>query len=91
MTTQLHRAMRSRRRDTVRPAPGLTLTQRLTHELGDALTVVVGYARLVGDDHSTSDAVRRDMAELVSAAERGAALTHSLLAARVAELDCGVA
>jgi signal transduction histidine kinase len=86
MTMQL-RATRARHHANSRAVVVPSVTQRLTHELGDALTVVVGYAHLVGDDPDVSDTVRRDLAEIVAAAERSAALAHSLLAARKAEGD----
>ena len=90
MTAQLHPGAGVRHHATCRGfAP--TVSQQLTHELGDALTVVVGYARLLGDRSFLNDTLRRDVGEIIAAAERSAALVHSLQAVRDADLDRGAA
>jgi signal transduction histidine kinase len=91
MTTQLHPVLGVHHHETTHRPFVPTLTQRLAHELGDSLTVVVGYARLVSHHPGIDDEVRRDIEEIVSAAERSAALVHSLQAARDADLDRGAA
>jgi hypothetical protein len=87
MTAQLHPGAGVRHH--VSTGRGLTPTvrQQLARELGDALTVVVGYARLVGDHSFLNDTLRRDVGEIIAAAERSAALVHSLQAVRDADPD----
>ena len=91
MTAQLHPGAGVHRHDTTRRASAPTVSERLAGELGDALTVVVGYARLLGDHPFLNDTLRRDVGEIITAAERSAALVHSLHAVRDADLARGAA
>jgi hypothetical protein len=91
MTTQLHPGAGLRHHGTSCQVFAPTVSQQLAHELGDALTVVVGYARLVADHSFLNDTLRRDVGEIIAAAERSAALVHTLQAIRDADLDRGAA
>jgi PAS domain S-box-containing protein len=52
----------------------------VAHDFNNLLTAILGYAQLVADALDPDDPKRRDVEEIVKAAERSAALTGQLLA-----------
>jgi signal transduction histidine kinase len=52
----------------------------IAHDLNNMLTAIVGFSTLLDQDLDTGDRRRRDIAEIMKAADRSAALTRSLLA-----------
>ena len=52
----------------------------VAHDFNNLLTVILGYAECLAADAGCSDHQRRDVGEIIKAAERSAALTRQLLA-----------
>jgi PAS domain S-box-containing protein len=52
----------------------------VAHDFNNLLTVILGYAEFMGADPSCSDQHRRDVQEIIKAAERASGLTRQLLA-----------
>ena len=52
----------------------------IAHDLNNMLTAIVGFSTLLDQDLDVGDSRRRDVAEIMKAADRSATLTRSLLA-----------
>jgi len=52
----------------------------IAHDLNNMLTAIVGFSTLLDQDLEVGDSRRRDVAEIMKAADRSASLTRSLLA-----------
>jgi PAS domain S-box-containing protein len=52
----------------------------IAHDLNNMLTAIVGFSTLLDQELEPDDSRRRDVAEIIKAADRSAALTRSLLA-----------
>jgi PAS domain S-box-containing protein len=52
----------------------------IAHDLNNMLTAIVGFSTLLDQDFDPADPRRRDVAEIMKAADRSSALTRSLLA-----------
>src|SRR4029453_10261851 len=52
----------------------------ISHDLNNALTIIIGYAELGGSSLDLSDPVRQDVEHIRRAAERAESITRQLLA-----------
>lgn len=57
--------------------PGLA-SRELVHELRNLLAVVVNYCELIAEETGDPDAIKADLAEIRTAAERALALTDRI-------------
>ena len=53
-------------------------SRELVHELRNLLAVVVNYCELIGDETGDPEAIKADLAEIRTAAERALALTDKI-------------
>jgi CheY-like chemotaxis protein len=69
----------SRQRETSALDQARRLTSRLGHDLNNQLTIVSGYATLLIEDAAIDAALRRKLAEIAQASDRGRAIVQSLV------------
>jgi two-component system, cell cycle sensor histidine kinase and response regulator CckA len=60
------------------PHPGEDPTRALIHEFRNLLAVIVNYSDLIAEEANDPDAVKADIQEVRSAAERAIALTEKI-------------